>query len=174
MALDDVQGMLACGTPLEVLIDQVAEHRPPPDVAVVFGSPTAEVIVALIGVTVASMVVGLAVSTAIDNADRGMPLLVFLSMLQFILSSALLQIGNSPVLGQLSWVVPARWGFALGAATIGIPSGPGTRSPYAERDALWQPTAGTWLFDLTALTAVTVLFLAAAALSLRRLEPRRR
>jgi ABC-type multidrug transport system ATPase subunit/pSer/pThr/pTyr-binding forkhead associated (FHA) protein len=148
--------------------------RPPPDVAVVLESPTAEIVVALIGVTVASMVIGLAVSTAIDNADRGMPLLVLLAMLQFILSSALLQIGNSPVLGQMSWLVPARWAFALGAATIGIPSGPGTRSPYAERDALWQPTAETWLLDLAALTAVTVLFLAATALSLRRLEPRRR
>jgi ABC-type multidrug transport system ATPase subunit len=148
--------------------------RPPPDVAVVLESPTAEIVVALIGVTVASMVIGLAVSTTIDNADRGMPLLVLLAMLQFILSSALLQIGNSPVLGQISWLVPARWAFALGAVTIGIPSGPGTRSPYAERDALWQPTAETWLFDLAALTAITILFLTATALSLRRLEPGRR
>jgi ABC transport system ATP-binding/permease protein len=82
--------------------------RPAPDTAVVLGSPTAEIVVALIGVTVASMVVGITVSAAIDNADRGMPLLVLLAMLQFILSSALLQIGNSPLLGQLSWIVPAR------------------------------------------------------------------
>ena len=66
--------------------------------------------------TIASMAVGLAVSAWIDNADRGMPLLVLLAMLQFILSSALLQIQDSPVLAQLSWLVPARWGFALGAA----------------------------------------------------------
>jgi cytochrome bd-type quinol oxidase subunit 2 len=103
-----------------------------------------------------------------------MPLLVLLAMLQFILSSALLQIGNSPMLGQLSWIIPARWGFALGAVTIGIPNGPNTRSPYPERDVLWQPTAGTWLFDLAALAAVTVLFVVATALLLRRLEPRRR
>ena len=148
--------------------------RPPPDAAVVLGSPMAEIVVALIGVTVASMVLGLAVSAAIDNADRGMPLLVLLAMLQFILSSALLQIGNSPVLGQLSWIIPARWGFALGAVTIGIPHGPDIRSPYPERDVLWQPTAGTWLFDLAALAAVTVLFVVATALLLRRLEPRRR
>ncbi|HEV7453146.1 MAG TPA: FHA domain-containing protein [Pseudonocardiaceae bacterium] len=148
--------------------------RPPPDAAVVLGSPMVEIVVALIGVTVGSMVLGLVVSAAIDNADRGMPLLVLLAMLQFILSSALLQIGNSPMLGQLSWIIPARWGFALGAVTIGIPNGPNTRSPYPERDVLWQPTAGTWLFDLAALAAVTVLFVVATALLLRRLEPRRR
>ena len=109
-----------------------------------------------------------------QNEDRGMPLLVLLAMLQFMLSSALIQIGSSPVLGQLAWLVPARWGFALGAATIGIPSGPGTRSPYAEHDPLWDHTGGTWLFDLLALAAVTGLFVVVTALLLRRLDPRTR
>ena len=57
------------------------------------------------GEAVTSMVLGLAVSATITNADRGMPLLVLLAMLQFTLSSALLQIGGSPVLAQLSWLV---------------------------------------------------------------------
>jgi ABC-type multidrug transport system ATPase subunit len=148
--------------------------RPAPDEAVLLGSSTAEIVVALIGVSVASMTVGLAVSAAIDNADRGMPLLVLMAMLQFILSSALLQIGESPVLGQLSWFVPARWGFALGASTIGLPSGPGTRTPYEIHDALWDHTAATWVFDLAALAGVTVVFAVLAWLLLRRLERRRR
>jgi uncharacterized alkaline shock family protein YloU len=33
MAIDDAQGVLACGTPLETLIDQVAEHGTPVDAA---------------------------------------------------------------------------------------------------------------------------------------------
>ena len=75
--------------------------RPGPDEAVVLGDPRVEILVAIAATTIASMAVGLAVSAWIDNADRGMPLLVLLAMLQFILSSALLQIQDSPVLAQL-------------------------------------------------------------------------
>jgi len=148
--------------------------RPGPDSAVFLDSPRWEIIVAIIGLTVTSMIVGLAVSAAIKNEDRGMPLLVLLAMMQFMLSSALIQVTHSPVLAQLSWLVPARWGFALGASTIGIASGPGTRSPYPDHDPLWDHTAHTWLFDLCALGAITLLFIATTALLLRRLDPRRR
>ncbi len=145
--------------------------RPAPDSAVVLGSPTLEIVVAVIGVTVASMVVGLAVSAAIDNPDRGMPLLVLLAMLQFILSSALVQVGSTPVLGQLAWLIPARWGLALGASTIDIPHGPGVLSPYPDKDALWDHTAGAWLLDLLALVCVIAAYTVLTALLLRRLEP---
>jgi ABC transport system ATP-binding/permease protein len=148
--------------------------RPPPDSPVVLGAATTEIVVALAVLTVASMAVGLAVSALIDNADRGMPLLVLLAMLQFILSSALLQIGDRPGLGQLAWLVPARWGFAAGAATIDLPTGPDTHSLYQQHDALWDHTAGTWLLDLTVLGAVTALFVAVAWWLLRRLDPQRR
>ncbi|GAA4903787.1 FHA modulated ABC efflux pump with fused ATPase and integral membrane subunit [Actinomycetospora succinea] len=146
--------------------------RPGPDEAVVLGNAQLEILVAIAGITIASMAVGLAVSAWIDNADRGMPLLVLLAMLQFILSSALLQIQDSPVLAQLSWFVPARWGFAMGASTIGVRSGPGVPPPYTEAEPLWDHTAGTWLFDLGALAGVTVLFVVVTALLLRRLDPR--
>ncbi|GAA4903763.1 FHA modulated ABC efflux pump with fused ATPase and integral membrane subunit [Actinomycetospora succinea] len=145
--------------------------RPAPDEAVLLGSGAVEIVVALLGVTVASMALGLAVSAAITNADRGMPLLVLLAMLQFILSSALLQIQSSPVLAQLSWLVPARWGFAMGASTIGIPSGPGLPTPYREHDPLWDHDAATWLLDFGALVGLTVLFALLTAVLLRRIEP---
>lgn len=146
--------------------------RPGPDEAVVLGDPRLEILVAIAGVSIASMAVGLAVSAWIDNADRGMPLLVLLAMLQFILSSALLQIQDSPVLAQLSWLVPARWGFAMGASTIGVRTGPGVPPPYTEAEPLWDHDAATWLFDLGALAGVAVLFVVATALLLRRLDPR--
>ncbi|MFC5061566.1 ATP-binding cassette domain-containing protein [Actinomycetospora atypica] len=147
--------------------------RPPPDQPVLLGSGVTEIVVTLALLTVASMAVGLAVSALIDNADRGMPLLVLLAMLQFILSSALMQIGDRPGLGQLAWLVPARWGFAAGASTIGIPTGPAAR-PFDQPDALWDHTAGTWLADLGALVVVTALFVAATWWLLRRLDPARR
>jgi ABC transport system ATP-binding/permease protein len=76
------------------------------------------------------------------------------------------------VLAQLSWFAPARWGFALGASTLGLRSGPGAPPPYTGSEPLWDHTAGTWLVDLGALAAVTVLFVVLAAVLLRRLDPR--
>ena len=78
------------------------------------------------------------------------------------------------MLAQLSWLVPARWGFALGASTIGVRSGPGVPPPYTAAEPLWDHDAATWLFDLGALAGVTVLFVVVTALLLRRLDPRAR
>jgi ABC-type multidrug transport system ATPase subunit len=144
--------------------------RPAPDQAVLLGSGTAEIVVALVGVALASMAVGLLVSGLIDNADRGMPLLVLHIMLQFILSSAVLQISHSPGLGQLSWLLPSRWGFALGAVTIGLDNTP----PYIDHDPLWSGNPSTWIIDLTVLVVLTALFALSSNVLLRRLEPGRR
>src|SRR3712207_1680357 len=50
--------------------------RPGPDRAVLLPWGRLEVALAVVAVTVASMVVGLLISALINNADRGMPLLV--------------------------------------------------------------------------------------------------
>jgi ABC-type multidrug transport system ATPase subunit len=146
--------------------------RPAPDDPLLGQQPMVEIVLAMIAMTVASMTLGLLVSAAISNEDRGMPLLVLLAMLQFMLSSAIIQVQTVPGLGQLSWLIPARWGFAMGASTMAIPSGPAF-VPYSESDPLWDHDAQTWLFDLGALCAVAVLFVGLTAVLLRRLEPRR-
>jgi ABC-type multidrug transport system ATPase subunit/pSer/pThr/pTyr-binding forkhead associated (FHA) protein len=144
--------------------------RPAPDKAILLGSGTAEIVVALVGVALASMAIGLLISGLIDNADRGMPLLVLLIMLQFILSSAVLQISRSPGLGQLSWLLPSRWGFALGAVTIGLDKTP----PYLDHDPLWSGNAWTWTADLAILAVLAALFALGSGLLLRRLDAGRR
>jgi ABC transport system ATP-binding/permease protein len=144
--------------------------RPGPDAALVLSSATAEIVVVLTATGVASMAAGLVLSAWIRNADRGMPLLVLLTMLQFVLSSALLQVGDRPGLAQLAWLVPARWGFAAGAATIGLPTG-GGHGFYPQHDPLWACTGATWLLDLGALGILTVLCLAIVNRLLRGLDP---
>ncbi|GAA4840741.1 hypothetical protein GCM10023201_33550 [Actinomycetospora corticicola] len=146
--------------------------RPAPDAAVLLGSSTTEVVIALVAVSVASVTLGLLASALIDNADRGMPLLVLLAMLQFVLSGALVQIGDRPVLAELAWLVPARWGFAAGAATIGLPTGPDTFYPSV--DPLWEHTTGAWLLDLTMLGVLTAGCVIGTWRLLCRLDPIRR
>jgi hypothetical protein len=49
------------------------------------GSGSVEIVIAVVMVMVSSMVVGLTISARIDNADRGVPLLVLVVMLQLML-----------------------------------------------------------------------------------------
>jgi ABC transport system ATP-binding/permease protein len=97
-------------------------------------------------------------------------------MLQLVLCGGLFPVHDRQLLAELSWLVPARWAYAMGAVTGQYPP-PGAPPPPApapvQSDPLWEHTAGTWLMDLVALTALTALFVVATVVALRRLEPHR-
>jgi ABC transport system ATP-binding/permease protein len=139
------------------------------DNSVLLGSGRAEIVIAVVLVTVTSMVGGLVISAWIDNADRGMPLLVLLVMVQLILSGGLFPVYGRPVLTQLSWLVPAQWAYAMGISTADLPPrlAPPTDNP------LWHHDAFIWIGDGLALVALTVILVIVTGLLVRRLDPRR-
>jgi ABC transport system ATP-binding/permease protein len=141
--------------------------RSGPDEALVLPRGMLEILVAVVAVTLASMLTGLAISAAIDNADRGMPLLVLLIMMQLILCGGLFGVRDRPVLDQLAWLVPSRWGFSMAAATTGLAS-----AMHAPLDPAWQHLAGTWLSGLVAIVITAVISLGLVALGLARLDPK--
>jgi ABC-type multidrug transport system ATPase subunit len=143
--------------------------HPGPDRAVLLRLPAAEIMVAIVALTLVAMAVGLAISAAIDNADRGMPLLVLLVMVQLILCGGLFPVHGRVVLQQLSWLVPARWSYAMGAATIDL-----NRVSTPPTDPLWNHAASSWLADLLLLTSLGLAVLFVTGLHLRRLDPHRR
>jgi ABC transport system ATP-binding/permease protein len=140
-----------------------------PDGAVLLGSGFAEVLVAVVAVTVVTMVVGLLISAFIDNADRGMPLLVLVLMLELVVSGGLFPVHGRPVLEQLAWLVPSRWAYAMGASTVDL-NGMGRGGP----DPLWEHTASAWLLAAGALALLTLVLVGVTAWLLRRLDPGRR
>jgi hypothetical protein len=91
-------------------------------------------------------------------------------MAQLVLSGGLVPIVGRAVLEQLSWFLPARWGFASAASTVDLLA----IEPTRREDALWTHDAGTWLTDMAALGGLGICAVAAVAVLLRRLEPRRR
>jgi hypothetical protein len=97
-----------------------------------------------------------------------MPVLVLLSMAQVILSGGLLAL--SVGLNQISWLTPARWGFAATASTVNLNviSAPGiiTQSP------LWDHKPTTWLMDMGLQIVLAVVFSLIAWWRLLRLGPR--
>ena len=143
---------------------------PGPDEPLLIPSARLEVAFAVATISVVSMVVGLLISAMIDNADRGMPLLVLVVMAQLILCGGLFPVRDQVPMGQLSWLSPSRWAYAMGAATVNLNtiSSPGTDDP------LWRHTLGAWLtaFGMCLVLAVVMVALLVAALS--RLDPHRK
>jgi hypothetical protein len=128
-----------------------------------------ELLLAIIVLALACMALGLLVSAIVNTSEKTMPVLVLLSMAQVILSGGLLAL--SVGLNQLSWLTPARWGFAATASTVNLNviSAPGviTRSP------LWDHKPSTWLMDMGLQILLAVLFSLIAWWRLVRLSPGR-
>ncbi|GAA1270850.1 hypothetical protein GCM10009609_37460 [Pseudonocardia aurantiaca] len=147
-----------------------------PDQPLVVASGTIEIMLAIIGVTWAATALGLLISAVIDNADRGMPLLVLLIMCQLMLCGGLFPMKGRAVLEQLSWLVPARWGYAIGSATLDLGRAPTTLSsaaPLTTGDPLWNHNATTWAVDMGILAGLTLAMIVVSGLLLRRLDPSR-
>jgi hypothetical protein len=88
----------------------------------VLGSSLLELAVPVIALTIVSAMLGLVISAWVSNADKAMPMLVLMIMVQLVFSGGLVPLGGRPGLEQASYVVPARWGFAMAAATVDLHS----------------------------------------------------
>jgi hypothetical protein len=143
--------------------------RKGPDDPVVLPWGLVEILVAVLGVTWTSMLIGLAISAAIDNADRGMPMLVLVIMVQLVFCGGLFPVHGRVVIEQLAWFVPSRWGFAMTAATTDL-----SRLIPADADPLWKPTASGWYSNAVLLVAIAVVLAALIVVLVARLDPQRR
>ncbi|MGH3980724.1 MAG: ATP-binding cassette domain-containing protein [Pseudonocardiaceae bacterium] len=143
----------------------VAWHNPPDD-PVVLPSASAEIVLAIVFVTLASMLLGLLISVVIDNADRSMPPLVLVIMLQIILSGGLFTV-DRPVLQQLSWLSPSRWSYAMGATTTDL-----NLIQTEGDDPLWEHAASTWTGHVLVLCALMLATAFLVWLLLGRFDPR--
>jgi len=136
-------------------------------------APLPELALGIIVLALASMCLGLLISAMVDSSEKAMPFLVLLTMAQVILSGGVLSITGKAGLDQLAWLAPSRWGFAAVAATTDLtriaPQAPGLTA-----DPLWAHQAGTWLADMAAMAALSVLFVLIAWWCLNRLSPGRR
>ena len=102
------------------------------------GNPTLDLFVVMAATTVASAMVGLALSALARTSDQIMPLLVVAVMSQLVFSGGMIPVTGRLVLDQLSWFTPARWGFAASASTVDlIKLVPGPLTP---KDAHWEHT----------------------------------
>ncbi|QSB14682.1 FHA domain-containing protein [Natronosporangium hydrolyticum] len=148
-----------------LLVGCVRLIRPGPDTALLLGSGTLEVIIAVSATAVACTIMGLLVSALTTTVEQTTPPLVVAVMAQLVLCGGVIPVTGRAVLEQASWLAPARWGYASAAATtdlrrvsLGTPD-----------DVLWSHHPAAWLGGIAAMIGISIVF----ALLTRRLLRRR-
>ncbi len=145
---------------------------PGPDQSVVIPWPRVEVAVAVVAVTVVSMMIGLLISAMIGNADRGMPLLVLVVMAELVLCGGMFGVKGRIPLEQLAWLSPSRWAYAMAASTVDLNDL--RRTAGGDQDPLWDYEVNSWLIAAGACAAQALVLVILVGMRLRRLDPQRK
>ncbi len=117
---------------------------------------TVELFITVAGTCVASAVLGLAISSLVRSSEQIMPLFVVAVMAQLVLCGGMVPVTGRLGLDQLSWLMPARWGYAAAASTVDVRHlVPATLLP---QDQFWQHTRHFWLLDMGMLAGLAVFF----------------
>jgi ABC transport system ATP-binding/permease protein len=145
---------------------------PPPDQAVVLPWPRVEVAVAVVAVTVVSMLIGLLISAIIGNADRGMPLLVLVVMAELVLCGGMFGVRGRIPLEQLAGLSPSRWAYAMAASTIDLNDL--RRTAAGDEDPMWDYAASSWWIAVGACAVQAIVLVILLAVRLRQLDPQRK
>jgi ABC transport system ATP-binding/permease protein len=124
--------------------------------AVILGNSSLELFVDVALTCVASALLGMALSSIAKSQDQIMPFLVVAIMSQLVFCGGLIWVTNRPVLDQLSWATPARWGYASAASTIDTHRL--VVGPTDPKDQHFDHKASAWLFDIGMLLALCVVY----------------
>ncbi|BBZ40406.1 ATP-binding cassette domain-containing protein [Mycobacterium conspicuum] len=133
--------------------------------AVLLHNPDVELYLAVAATAVVSAIVGLALSSLGNSLREVLPLVV-----PVVLASLLFDGGLVPLVGtwgfdQISWFVPAQWGFAASGSTVDLHR----VDTLATNALVWTHYSGWWVFDMVMLCAFGAL---AAGFVLFRLRSR--
>jgi ABC transport system ATP-binding/permease protein len=141
----------------------------PQNGAVVLGggevAASIELFLGMAAATICAATVGLALSALARTSDQIMPLLVVAVMSQLVFSGGLIPVTGRVPLDQMSWVTPARWGFAATASTVGVTDM--VKPPIMPDDSFWKHTSGAWFLDMGMLAALSVFYVAFVRFKIR-------
>jgi ABC transport system ATP-binding/permease protein len=135
--------------------------------------PLVEVMISVALVAVASMAIGLLVSSAVSTSERAMPLVFLLVMVQVVTTGGIFAVHGKPVIEEIAWFTPSRWGFAANAATTNL-NVVGGYAANNNADPAWNHTATAWIIDVAAMTALFVFYSGLTWWRLNKLGPLKR
>jgi hypothetical protein len=152
-----VLGVLSALQAALMTVIGLAGEPMPAQGVVIKASPLIELSVEMALLAIASMTVGLLISSAVNTAEKGLPLLLVSVVLQVVFTGGVISLVGNVGLQQLAWISPSRWGFAAIASTTNLleiaPPVPPTKP-----DPLWTPTTHHWLMDMGLLVALAAVY----------------
>ncbi|MEB3069876.1 ATP-binding cassette domain-containing protein [[Mycobacterium] vasticus] len=151
-----------------------------------FGSASFTLFLSVAATCVASAILGLTLSSLANSNEQIMPMLVVSIMSQLVLGGGMIPVTGRLGLDQVSWLTPARWGYAAGASSIdfntllhhddmpkgcmplptaanpepAVPDGctPAIQVKQIPQDGLWKHSKGIWFLDMAMLAVLSVFY----------------
>ncbi len=127
----------------------IAAKGGPAHGAVMLGNADVELYVAVAGTAIVSAVVGLALSSLGKSLREVLPLVVPVILASLLFSGGLVPLVGTWGFDQISWLVPAQWGFAATGSTVDLHR----VDPLAANALVWTHYSGWWVFDMIVLSA---------------------
>jgi ABC-type multidrug transport system ATPase subunit/pSer/pThr/pTyr-binding forkhead associated (FHA) protein len=128
--------------------------KPPPIQAILVPWPAFELFIALALTAVASMILGLLLSSIVRSSEQVMPLLIIVLMAQLVLNGGLLPLADRSFFYALSDLILAKWGLAMAASGVNLPG----ISPAIAEDPLWVHSIDNWLLSVVCMIAMAIAF----------------
>lgn len=131
--------------------------------AVLLHNATGELYAGVALTAIVSAIVGLAVSTMGRSLKEVVPLVIPVILASLLFGGGLITLVGNWGYDQVSWFIPAQWGFAATASTIDLHR----VDPEAADILVWTHYAGWWVFDMTILAVFGLLWAGFARYRLR-------
>ncbi|WP_430920134.1 ATP-binding cassette domain-containing protein, partial [Mycobacterium colombiense] len=148
-----VYGLAAAVWTAVVVAIVIAVKGGPGPSAVFLHDATVELYVGVAVTAIVSAVLGLALSSLGKSPREVLPLVVPVILAAALFNGSLAQLVSMWGLQQISWFVPAQWGFAATASTANL-----RRVDPLAADALtWTHYSGWWVFDMGMLVLFGVI-----------------
>jgi ABC transport system ATP-binding/permease protein len=122
--------------------------------AVVLHNPDVELFVSVAATAIVSAIVGLALSSLGNSLREVLPLLVVAILASVLFCGGLVSLVGTWGLDQISWFIPAQWGFAASGSTVDLHR----VDPLAANAQMWTHYSGWWVFDMAILVVFGALW----------------
>lgn len=122
--------------------------------AVLLQNSVVELYVAVSATTIVSAIVGLALSSAGRSMREVLPLAVPAVLASGLFAGGLISLVGTWGYDQISWLVPAQWGFAATASTVDLRR----VDKLAASNEVWAHYVGWWVFDMLVLVVFGLLW----------------
>jgi hypothetical protein len=122
----------------------IADKGRPVHGAALLPNATVELYVSVALTAIVSAIVGLALSTLGKSLREVLPLAVPVILASLLFAGGLITLVGTWGYDQISWFIPAQWGFAASASTVDL-----HRVDTLAGDVeMWTHYAGWWMFDM--------------------------